>query len=144
MRNAQLKQKAIQKAIQEAYGEHWETVKDFVNADGWIRDRDVDLISDTPMQFSTHDNAWYDTRRPLSLKGIESNMGWTRIEPDGSNLPAKSGKYHVVFKSGNTDIATYNDFYNKWMVTGAHYLSSTGDVNITHYRPIIEVPKPVY
>jgi len=137
MTNAQLKQKAIQ----EAYGEHWEQVKDFVNANGWIKDRDVDLVSDMPMEFSTHDNDWYDTRRPLSLKGIESNMGWLRIEPDGSNLPTTEGKYFVY------STVDWHPFYRTDVFCGrlsnaVHHV--TGKPIFTHYRPVTELPKPIY
>jgi len=151
MTNQQRKQKAIQEAYEriglwEDLPEH---VKEYAFANnGFIKSNDLKderhkkvFECNIGVKWSGEPDYEY---RINDLTGIDTNNGWQRISEDGSNLPNKSGKYHVVFKSGNTDIATYNDFYSKWMVTGAYYLSPTGDVNITHYRPVTELPKPIY
>lgn len=65
--------------IIEAYGENWELVKDKVNKDGWIKDREFifsDFVKGIDWQTTDHDDEWYYTRRPMLLKGIENNNGW--------------------------------------------------------------------
>jgi hypothetical protein len=92
-----------QEKIREAYGEHWETVKDYVDLDGWIdfriapeyflRERKFDAIGK------------YEERllRPKSLAGIEHNNGWI----DGT--PFINGYYFIEYINGVCDIKEFED-----------------------------------
>lgn len=80
-------QEAKQKAIIEAYGEHWNTVKHHVNDDGWLYHPKGGEVTFDPFIGFMDEHPTDDAYRPRSLHGIEVNNFWTRIEPDGSNLP---------------------------------------------------------
>jgi len=72
--------------------------------------------------------------RPKSLSGIDTNNGWTRIEPDGSNLPAEGAKYIWTDMTGRNIEREYD---KKWD-------AKTWANVYTHYRPVTELPKPIY
>ena len=68
--------------IQEAYGEYWDEVKEFVCEYGWTQKKSL---------IGNFSNETFDSRkvigfndtykyRPKSLKGIENNNGWIKIE----------------------------------------------------------------
>jgi len=132
MTNHQLKQKAIQ----EAYGEHWEQVRLRVNENGWYSlpngkksESFCDFLGNCDMRAAAE-------FRPKSLTFLEANNGWTRIEPDGSNLPATEAMYKVIDDSGYVrDFQWYDN-------EPAHELWK--EYGITHYRPVTELPKPIY
>lgn len=77
----------------------------------------------------------------VALSGIENNNGWTRIEPDGSNLPIEYGEYECVlkwinqpmrrlfFRCGGSDDAENTKY---WLET------------VSHYRPIEVFKKPIF
>jgi len=135
MTNEQLKKQAIQ----QAYGEYWEATIKFVDENGWYS-----------MPNGKRTEAFYDFLgrcdmrreldfRPKSLKGIESNNGWTRIEQDGSNLPG-NGKFKVGMKFYDSNIFSEEEsIYDYIEVLNAYSMGLC-----THYRPVVEHPKPVY
>lgn len=67
--------KAKEEKIREAYGEYWESVKDFVDENGWI----INAISIT-RNVNLEMERWFDGSRmhvrPKSLQGIENNNQW--------------------------------------------------------------------
>lgn len=71
--------------------------------------------------------------RPKSLRNIETNNGWTRIEPDGSNLPTDDVEYKFIHNDGNL---------GECNLGGIRALFK--DMKITHYKQIKEEPKPIY
>jgi len=133
-------QQRKQKAIQEAYGEHWEQVRLRVNENGWYSlpngkksESFCDFLGNCDMRAAAD-------FRPKSLSGIDTNNGWTRIEPDGSNLPVEGGKFKVGMKFYDSDIFIEEDaIYNHIEVLNAYSIGL-----ITHYRPVTELPKPIY
>jgi len=140
MTNEQLKQQAIQ----EAYGEYYEALKEFINCEG-VFVGDTDLISDelfdawqfigvTPRIKSERKTSG---SRPKSLAGIDDNNGWMRIEQDGSNLPVEG--VYVVGKMTKSGI--FFEVNSKVDFQSVEYYFDTG---CTHYRPVVEYPKPVY
>jgi hypothetical protein len=136
-----------QQAIQEAYGEHWETMKDYVDQNGWfiydfynknksnhyeiafdIVCENIDSIGDFDLKHI----------RPKSLEGIENNNGWIRIESE-QDLPKEgtlefkvgamvSNKFHL-----SRGVYDYNEvnfsFQNKY---------------ITHYQIIPKPKLPIF
>lgn len=130
---------AKEKAIREAYGEHWDSFKDNVYSNGWIKDRDYwgswpDGTTEIKWQTTDHDNDYYDTRRPMSLKGIETNQGWTRIESE-ADLPTEAGYYNVYRSDGSIS----ENVYKKYDIAE---LFNEGI--ITHYRKVEPLPIPIY
>lgn len=75
--------------------------------------------------------------RPKSLDRFEDNNGWTRIDPDGSNLPKDEAvKYRCAhFIDG---IVTYTDFMCENVKINFYRKV------ITHYKPIEQELLPIY
>lgn len=126
MTNEQAKLEAIKKAWG---GENWSILSNRIDKKGWCH---VDFIHDP---VSSKDCEFRNQLfRPKSLQGIEENNGWTRIEPDGSNLPVEDGTYRWVDKAG--------EIVNNYYRNDPQY-KSYGDY-YTHYKLIIPEPKPIY
>ena len=116
---------AKQEAIKKAYGEY------FIHADinGWIK-----YGMYCPSNFGIEDYDEIDTIgiwRCKSLKGIENNNGWIRIESE-ADLPEKEfykgyNTYPVNFKCNSYGLYKY-------------YKSK----EITHYQPIEKPKPPIY
>lgn len=83
-----------QKVIREAYGEHWDKVKDFITETGWI---DMSEFHVYPQHLNIEkEDCEIDQEfwRPKSLKGIENNNGWFSIKEHG--LPKEKGNYDFL------------------------------------------------
>jgi len=128
--------------IQEAYGEYWETVKDYVDENGFINEEKVDwLFNESEIEqkelvymvngMKEYVNSW----RPKSLQGIENNNGWTKIESE-DDLLKESGEYWTAIGE-SPDEVFYNEFverkYFKWR-----------NIEVTHYQPIQKPQPPIY
>jgi len=135
MTNEQLKQQAIQ----EAYGEYYKHWKSDINDNG-------ELLTDLPIPNQMRQDLKLRSfstvlHIPSLLIGIKDNNGWIRISEDGSNLPADEGKYFVY------STVDWHPFYRMDVFCGrlsnaVHHV--TGKPIFTHYRPVVEHPKPVY
>lgn len=134
---------AKEKAIREAYGEHWDKVKDFVDDNGYIYEDDAkDILWKKLVNGIIHsriyhvevdiiDRGCYDDMRPKSLQGIETNNGWTRIESE-ADLPTEQCLYKVILKTGEFDTYPFmKDDEEYWINTFSHYEK-------------IEFKKPIY
>lgn len=122
-------QEAKEKAIREAYGDLWGSVKDHVNKWGWCslvigyahdHNSDIDLTHGAVFKW-----------RPKSLINIAINNGWHRIDGP-ETLPDTAGTYTVLGKSGKIEAWHYNGNDAFWL----EYF--------THWRPIKELPLPIY
>lgn len=135
-----------QEAIQKAYGEQWDTVKDHVNENGWcdlkavhggfgnsIGLRGLDLEC-----FDSYHPKYCYWKRPISISGIEENNGWTRIESE-ADLP-DYGRYYIYTDNGFWDIAEYSS--NQHL-----FIASNVEIEVrfvTHYQPIQKPKPPIY
>lgn len=133
--------------IKEAYGNHWDFFKEKVNENGWIKDRDFwgvwpEDMNKINWQTTDHENDYYDTRRPLSLKGIENNNGWITINSK-LDLPIVRGYYFVIMH-GKKTIMGYNPEYQKWIGGGHYYFEPHENLKLTHYQPINFPNDPIY
>jgi len=122
--------------IKEAYGEHWETVKEFVDNNGYC-DKSR-LFKFTNLRYSDFETSFIHTTDnnmlPKSLQGIETNNGWVKIESE-ADLPKDWEKIYYVFANG--EVKTYN--WNPGQVqAGWNY------DEITHYQPIQKPKPPIY
>jgi len=86
------------KAIKAAYGNYYESCNP--NENGWTKWYDTARFSD--LEFNVKDNLM----RPLVLKGIENNNGWTLIESE-ADLPKSNCFLECVCK-GNKLQATHH------------------------------------
>jgi len=148
MTNQQLKQKAIQ----EAYGVEYDRLKEFINCEGvfvgdtyMISDELFDKWAFIPVTPPIKIGKKISGSRPKSLAGIDTNNGWKRIENDGSNLPNKQGAY-LWYRFDGTEQRLYyftKEDYPDTKMWEQHKLVFTSG-EFTHYRPIKELPKPIY
>lgn len=135
--------KSKQEVIQEAW-EQWGIPysEKYVDANGFIA-----MKQDLPeivygalldIRYSAEGHKDFDYKgglyRPKSLRGIENNRGWTRIDNE-EDLPKESDKYWVIYK----DVR-----YNKDQEV--FYVGKGWDcfLEITHYQPIMKPEAPIY
>jgi len=90
-------------AIQKAYGEHWETVKDYVDINGWCSVRKKIMFDEISVNIEMQKDGYY--WRPKILQGIENNNGWTKIESI-NDLPRIKDEL-IIFKYGNAYTTTW-------------------------------------
>ena len=67
---------AKQKAIQAAFGSHWNTVRHYVDSDGWLDTYIYSISYSIPCEIHESGGA----ERPVVLSGIENNNGWFRYD----------------------------------------------------------------
>jgi len=130
--------KSKQEVIQEAwlkYGIPYSP--EYINENGYmIRKAFVsDIIDEVRIKIEYKNEGFtefefenkFGNYRPLCLKGIETNNGWTRIESE-EDLPKENGTYYVMTKDGMKSLYWMNGMgkrYNvkKWMeYKPTHYL----------------------
>lgn len=128
-----------QKAIIEAYGEYWEQVKDFVDENGWCRNRKIAGFYNSLREIQNHPNVnyWF---RPLSLQGIENNNGWIKVESE-EDLPSNGTKCHFIinrFEENDYQGHFYDGlFWNSYSEAYTHNI-------VTHYQPIQKPNPPLH
>lgn len=130
MTNEQAKKEAIKKA----YREYWSLLKDYINENGWCWNNSFTKI--LPVAKKGMDNATY--WKPCSIINIENNNGWTRIEPDGSNLP-ESGSYNFYNINNQKD-----DGENRYIFDNKPLTRENFTKWFTHYKPIEKELLPIY
>lgn len=136
MTNEQLKQQAIQ----EAYGEHWDEVKSFVDSEGFFScgySPEEKKLFAKIYKIAKREGWSIEPIRPTLLKGLHNNNGWVRISEDGSNLPAE-GEY-MVGELNEKEFKEYASPFTIGKIKKWHSICL-----VTHYRPVVEHPKPVY
>ena len=124
-----------QEKIQKSYGKHWETVKDYVNEDGWCMRRkgiSFDEISKSMKIEMKAINSY--NWRPIGLYGIEENNGWVKIETQ-QDYPKEKGVY--FFRLGF--INGFRTFIKR--VEDLNFIEKT---QITHYQLIQKPQPPIY
>ena len=129
---------AKQEAIKKAYGEHWERLNNFINEDG-VFIGDTDMISDELFNEWAFIGSSKDINseklisgsRPKSLKGIENNNGWMRID----DFVKYTNEKFWLFNSH------LNDLYQ-----GQLFDDDMFPINryATHYQPIKKPKFPIY
>lgn len=126
--------------IAKAYGEHRETVKDFVDENGWVKTWDlIQILGIVPKdgfevkikgkKIKHQDNL----HRPKSLTGIETNNGWIKIESE-ADLPKEEGLYFTM-RRDKTKIEITHFFFD--------YAKEFKRL-ATHYQPIVKPEPPIY
>lgn len=127
-------EEAKKEVVRKAYGEYYEACQPDEN--GWTsRGRIAIKLFSLPLE--RQETLIGSLYRPKSLKGLEDNNGWIRIEPDGSNLPEqKEWMYQVISKKAGYCLAP---FVNGTPVSTPEYWLK----HFTHWKPI-EKSEPIY
>lgn len=129
-----------QEVIKQAYGEYWDKVKDFVNENGWCDVSMYSMIKNIKPEFSEIENeiGQFDIR-PISLKGIENNNGWIKIESE-NDLPKDDYTLCHYIVNGKIEIGEYmNLHFDRPKQNELFYYKS-----VTHYQPIVKPQPPLY
>lgn len=129
-----------QEAIQRAWGENWEIVQDKCDDNGFV-----------PFwTFLNPGKIHIDIRyvgrskfiRPESLKGLNDNNGWTKIESE-NDLPKDNDAYFVAYSDGSVE----HFLTGSWIRTFKE-LESNPEYPpkriLTHYQPIQKPKPPIY
>lgn len=113
-----------QKAIEKAYGEHWEAVKDYVDENGFVDSIHFPhgrLVAD--FGDNNGELACDFLVRPKSLQGIETNNGWIKIESEADLPKDDSVNYDMYNKNGRAisdlPLKTIIQLFEKGIIT--HY-----------------------
>jgi len=119
-----------QEKIREAWGEHFEAVKNHVDENGWIYTRN--FIFYCGFEYDEKGFGATHRIRPKSLAGIENNNGWVKIENKEDFPKIDFITQYWFFDGASTWISTFT------------LEMKLGRVKITHYQPIIKPKPPIY
>lgn len=127
--------KTKQEAIKEAYGHHWETVKQHVDENGFLEHPKGGEVTFDPFIGFMEEHPIKDAFRPKSLSGIENNNGWLSIKHHG--LPNKFGAYWTFTQNNKEPSA------NTFGLFGSTSWTFDDDL-VSHYQLIIKPNNPIY
>lgn len=125
-----------QQAIINAYGEYYDKVKGEMLENGFVPYRLMEGSTGVTFEFKQYHIVYGNPEpyvRPSSLKGIDNNNGWIRIESE-DDLPKESGMYHTYYADGVVSSRYFNKEKNDW----------TTNPKATHYQPIKKPLPPIY
>ena len=132
-------EEAKREAIVKAYGSLWETIDEdiqnrILSMSGWTYELNEEFYQ-TKLNIEVEKG----TFRPASLKGFDTNNGWTRIET-GTVMPDSSVKVKVIAWSGKVDEAKH--FKDGIWIHPEFPMREIR--NVTHFKLIKEEIKPIY
>lgn len=125
---------AKEEKIREAYGEYWESVKEYIIDNGWCTVR-RHILFDKIIKNIEIEIGGYQWR-PKSLQGIEKNNGWIKIESEG-DLPKDELDCFFI-----KDSLIYTGLWDNRLKR--FYSGSEWITKITHYQPIQKPKQPIY
>ncbi len=137
MSNEEVKN-AVIKAHWEQAGFDWSRIEKLVTDSGDIAVEDPNKFQASKEYIHAYEEGLIRPTGPrlhkyhyelYSLVGIERNNGWTRIEPDGSNLPDNSGPIDVLI-DGKEHRVHYNSLLKEFSVL-------TVTVHPSHYALVV-------
>jgi len=128
-----------QDKIREAYGIHWEEVKDQVDENGWLdgKGNHKGLVGLTMKVYDPYDSKYCYWKRPVSLSGIENNNGWIKIESK-QDLPSKKGLYMVCINNNPIIGIIENTTFIK------HLYECPEQGILTHFKEHFPEKHPIY
>jgi hypothetical protein len=145
-----MENEAKKKAIQDAYGDYWDKVKDNLWQDGWVEEFTLspktkralsEFCERKKLRYAQVGNHFIYGFRPKVLDRLHDNNGWISIK-DG--FPKNVGYYFTFNSKGETniDIAVKKiEHINHKVFYSIEFMSND---TVTHYQPIITPPKPIY
>lgn len=134
-------EQAKQQAIIKAWGECWEKLSEgdqgcALRSDGYV----FDIDGSNSSLLKRHNIAYITGRYytcPRALRGLEDNLGWVKIEPDGSNIPEEIAYYEVCING----IPWGHPQPLQFLVKTFH---SPAKEQLTHFRKWRPSPGPIY
>ena len=106
---------------QQEAEQKWEHIEEFINPDdGYFQNRE-------------------EYYRPISLRGIETNNSWIRVESE-KDLPKEYDYFHLKLQSGD-EIIAYNSMHRRLFVDCDDEIEYRF---ITHYAPIEKKSPPLH
>jgi hypothetical protein len=136
-----MENKTKEEVIKEAYSEYWDKVKSYVDENGFVKYGDIRNetigFKDSDIEITDYNfNIDFEVWRPKSLKGIESNNSWHKIESE-NDLPKEDCNCWIVTESYSTCLALFlSDTKRFWELADLDFRLIP-----THYK-ILEEPKP--
>lgn len=135
--------------IKKAYGNYSDVALGLCDDDGWIRKQNY--YTYFPQDIQKSDCG--DFLRPKSLKGIEDNNGWIKIESDNwlktVKLSESLTKYYV--NNPKEDylaiilLVPFGDELEQLFLSDYLWLKEDQNINEpTHYKPMFKLDKPLY
>jgi len=122
-----------QEKIKEAYGEY----KGRIDDNGWTNFMAIEYFGSNNLDSKIHKGEVL-IYRPKSLKGIENNNGWIRIESE-KDFPKDDCICYFVLKSNKAMLTGY--FRNGCFDYSLRYYDEN---EVTHYQPIQKPEPPIY
>lgn len=129
-----------QEKIQEAYGEYWDLVKDFIDENGFCHKRRKIMFAEIEKSIEIvkdHPNNLYPFR-PKSLQGIEDNNGWIKIENNEVILNDREWYFTEEMNVGSKISVL------QYCLKSKGFLFMGSKQWITHYQPIQKPKPPIY
>ena len=106
---------------QQEAEQKWEHIEEFINLDdGYFQNQE-------------------EYYRPISLRGIETNNSWIRVESE-KDLPKEYDYFHLKLQSGD-EIIAYNSMHRRLFVDCDDEIEYRF---ITHYAPIEKKSPPLH
>lgn len=124
-----------QEAIQMAWGDNLDIVKDKCDSDGFINI--VNFLNPGKISIEVKYIVRIKLVRPDSLKGLSTNNGWIKVESEADlpyNFPTEC--WFICYDG------IYLGEYD--MGTKAFYCNGETYHPVTHYQPIVKPNKPLY
>jgi len=125
--------KTKEEVIKEAYEPHWETVKHYVDENGWLTlsiaiSLNIGEIGSKTYEFKENEKGNHKYCRIIALCGLELNKGWIEIKDR--------------FKEPSEDVWICNCNGNK--VPFYHNALNPFPKTATHYQPIVKPQPPLH
>lgn len=126
-----------EQAIKQAYGEYYDTYREYIDPDGWVNVHDADPPKELPRDKRYDMGAYW---RPKSLKGLENNRGWVSVK---DRLPDNFyDRCWIYIKGGDIEIGLWNDTEQCW--DNEEALTVARLKYVTHWQPVVKPEAPVY
>lgn len=129
-------------AIQKAYGEHYEKLKDFINENGWCdfkaafgdfgNSKGIGIELDV---CNNYDPKYCYYKRPVSLTGIDDNNGWIKIIDGKTELGTEDCTILVIDAESKEIGYGYYSPSLKSIVESGQY---------SHYQKLVLPKHPIY
>lgn len=124
---------------QETIKNHY--ITEFINSG--MSEQEAEQKWEHSEEFINPDDGYFQNReeyyRPISLRGIETNNSWIRVESE-KDLPKEYDYFHLKLQSGD-EIIAYNSMHRRLFVDCDDEIEYRF---ITHYAPIEKKSPPLH
>ena len=124
---------------QETIKQHY--ISEFINSG--MSEQEAEQKWEHSEEFINPDDGYFQNReeyyRPISLRGIETNNSWIRVESE-KDLPKEYDYFHLKLQSGD-EIIAYNSMHRRLFVDCDDEIEYRF---ITHYAPIEKKSPPLH